>query len=60
MKLISCWMQFLASGKRLVSVSRCCWDHVIMIVSSVTEETFPWNSGSQPVIQDHQHHFGVS
>lgn len=29
--LLSCWVQFLASGKFLVRVSRCCCDHVIMI-----------------------------
>lgn len=41
MILVSCWVRFLASGKCLVSVSRCCCDHATMIFPPVTKEIFP-------------------
>ena len=32
---------------------------VIVIISPMTKEIFPYSSGFQCVVQDHQHHLGV-
>lgn len=59
MMLVSCRVQFLASGNCFVCVSSCSGGRVITIFPPVTKEIVPQSSGSQTVSQDHQHHFGV-